>query len=240
WRMVWGGTLEILLVIAAADVLIKNEAERGRKLAGAGAALVCCWLLLGLFLIKADTLRNKFAAGTLARYARFSAEQTDNTRLVAGSVIAGDQTFCDYSAITRNQHPLSGYAATMSLWLDDANWETRMALNQYLSGANYDTFRTWAHNFSVSYQWGPWSVGIRPRSDLFAGLMIAYARVASDPSGLITHYRVRYVAIAAGQRPPAYLEAHWKPLPSGPSWQLWERPAAATIPGFTLESGAIR
>ena len=79
----------------------------------------------------------------MADYAQYRADRRGGrvrTPLAPNSVIAGDPRFVQFATILEDQRPLSGYAARLSPYVDDASWDERIALNAYLLGLGVSGF----------------------------------------------------------------------------------------------------
>lgn len=69
--------------------------------------------------------------------------------LMPRSVVAGSEQFCELACIAENQRQLSGWAVSISMALDNSNWELRIVLNSFLMGvARADFVRDASENIS--------------------------------------------------------------------------------------------
>ena len=149
--------------------------------------------------------------------------------MAAGSTIAGDEGFCELAAVAENLRVLGGEAVPRSMMVDDAQWETRVALNAFLIGMDRAAFEREARSDAANWLWED----ARRRAAAITGFMRIYDEISRDPDRFIQEFDVRYVAVAAEGPQISYLRAGWTPLEAGPYWRIWERPKkAASGPDF--------
>ena len=226
WRMVWGPVVEVVVVAAAVELL--RAASRWTLLQLRVRALfVSVLFFLGApYLVALDTAENFFARQTATAFGEFSsATRSGLPPLAAGSVIGGDEAFCEFTVITEAQRPLSGYAVEISPWVSNAEWERRIAANAYLGGADRESFAKLAQQFSLKFPWGPWAVNPARRPELFKALMSQYDEVARSPVTVLDRFGVRYVALKRGQMLATSLRNEFRPLWNAGDVHIWERTA---------------
>jgi hypothetical protein len=139
--------------------------------------------------------------------------------LSVNAVIAGDEEFCDLASIVSGVRPLAGYAAFLSLGIDDREWESREALNAYLEGLTDQDFQGRARAIGANYSWGQ-SADPLMGAKVEVEMMREFATVNRDPQPGIKAYGVRYVALPTSRRDPDYLKRGWTLLEAGPYWRI--------------------
>jgi hypothetical protein len=142
--------------------------------------------------------------------------------LPVNSVIAGDEEFCDLASIATGVRPLAGYAAFLSLGVDDQEWESREALNAHIEGLSEREFRSKARDARRPYGWGE-SADRQRAAMAEAGMMQEFARMEGDPRPWIKAFGVSYVAIQATEPDPDYLKRGWSLIEAGPYWRIWRK-----------------
>jgi hypothetical protein len=222
WRMIWGPMTELLIIIAAMD-LLKSKLNRAAAFRWIGGGVTALFLVSALYLQRIETLKTDEAQRTIKAYRQFEAAEVNVRALVPGSVIAGTGPLCEFAIIASDTRPLFTYVAGESLWMNDHEWTTRNALNGYLAGLDRTAFHDYAHDFAERYGWGPWSVNDSQKVMLQNQLDDLYDSVARDPASYLQRFGVRYVLLPADLDPPAYLAKGWTRVASGPGAQIWER-----------------
>jgi hypothetical protein len=226
WRMVWGPVTELIVIVAAVDLIRANlvASERLRRLTVGATSL---FLVSALYLQGIETLKTDEAQRTIEAYQQFEPAEANLRSLAPDSVVAGRPQLCDLAIIASNTRPLFSYVVGESLWLNDREWTTRNALNAYLEGLDQSTFHDYAREFAAHYGWGPWSLDDRQQQDLQNELDSLYDSVVKNPATYLKQFGVRYVILPANRNPPAYLAQGWRRLADGPGAQIWERSPGA-------------
>jgi hypothetical protein len=140
--------------------------------------------------------------------------------LATNSMIAGDARFCDLAGVGENQRVLSDGFLLISMALDNANWRSRFALNEFLKGTT-DRLE-FAKKANDEAEGGLWTTVTVP-PELIPPFMLVWDEIVHDPDRFLDTYQVRYVALPIDQPVPAYLHKGWTLLQPGPYWRLWER-----------------
>ena len=224
WRYVWGSGLSMLVLVMAVQ-LSRDRFLRGSR--WTAVTIVSAVLLIeiaggtALRVIEVDrSLNGKLV---LNGYRDFESQGLKvPQKLAVNAVVAGDEEFCDLASIASDVRPLAGYAAFLSLVIDDQEWESREALNAHLEGLSMQDFQSEASDARRSYGWGE---SADPQKGLLveAGMMQEFARMESDFRPEIKAFGVSYVAIKATRPDPAYLKRGWSLMETGPYWRIWRR-----------------
>jgi hypothetical protein len=216
WDWFWQPTLALVLTVVVVDEL-RIRWRRQSILAYAFAALVALYFVGGLYLTVEAATRTPLSSKMVASFARYRAQRMTLTAppLRPGSMIAGDEDFCDLSVIAEDQRALGGFALSRSLSLDDAGWRSRMALNAYLLGMTPTEFR---QRILDEEYWGPLP-DISPAT--MAAFEREYAEVSRNPANVLDTYHVRYLVLPMGRLPPSSVRSRWTLYQSGPYWDLW-------------------
>jgi hypothetical protein len=128
------------------------------------------------------------------------------------SVIAGDPNFVDIAAIAERQRPLAGRFLAVDMAMDDEQRRIRFVLDQYLSGIDHDNFAVLLNSYS--------SFITREQHPVYLRM---FDEISRDSEKYLDDLKVRYLAISASQRAPAFLSHGWELMQPGPYWQIWER-----------------
>ena len=218
WDWFWQPILAIVLTAVVIDA-IRGKPQSPRVAICAGWVLVAVYFAGGLYLTVQAATRTPISSVMLVSFSHYQTQRMTPHAppLVAGSIIAGAEDFCDLSVIDEGQRALDGFALSRSFSLDDAGWRARMALNAYLRGLSPAQFKR--HVLNQEY-WGPLPA-ISPAT--VAAFMLEYAAVARDPASLIDAYRVRYLALPTSRPPPPCGSIRWTLIQSGPYWDLWQK-----------------
>jgi hypothetical protein len=149
--------------------------------------------------------------------------------LSVGAVVAGDEEFCALASIVSGTIPLAGYAAFLSLGLNDQEWEAREALNGHLEGLSEQAFHKQAIHLARGYGWGE---SANPQKSLMveAGMMREFRKMGNPYEVETEASGVRYVALQTGQPDPEYLKHGWTLVEAGPSWRVWTKSGALPKP----------
>jgi hypothetical protein len=212
-------------ILATAVLLVAGTRVGGKYIRGRRIMIVMVSAALLVYVLSAVHLASVFAqmnwtTGVPRDFLNYRQQRmrTAVTTLAPGSLIAGDEVFCDLMTVVENQRALADPYLASSLALDDAAWEAREALNAVLQGTQAPEFREQARELTQ----GLWSMQ-KQRDAALVELLGLYDRFSRDPSASADSFGVRYVSIAVGPQVPAYLARGWTMLQPGPFWQVWER-----------------
>jgi len=225
WGFVWGPLTSLLAVILAAEAA-RGLLSGSRRVAGALVGLLAIHMGVGLWLRGVEATRTREPVEILADYARYQADRREGggKPLVLNSVIAGDQRCVHFATILEDQRPLTGYAATLSPYVDNTSWNERIALNAYLLGLGVADFEAEQRRDLGGGHWGPWSRDPAERHALLAKRMAAFRTILGDSRPALKRYGVGYVALPAGRELPAAVRPGWGKVRSGNTWDLFASP----------------
>jgi hypothetical protein len=176
-------------------------------------------LISGIYLLAIDVTRTRFGVRQRDDFIRYGAQRMvpGVPPLIPRSVVAGSESFAEIAGVAENQRMLSGWTIAASPALDDSSWESRVALNAILMGdqpADFDQLIS-----EVVFEF--WF--LEPiQSQLREGFLRQFEEMTRDPDQAIRALEVRYVALPAGQPPTPYVTSRFRPLQSGPYWQIWQ------------------
>jgi hypothetical protein len=229
WVYVWGPMTSWLLVL-----IVAGAGAEGRQMPVAGRfaavlpALALVHLGAGLWLRGVEATRTRESVARTNDSLRYRADRraAGAIALVPGAVVAGDPTFVDFAAILDDQRPLSGYAAQVSPYVDDASWNDRSALNAYLLGQSAADFEA-AQRTALEHGWGPWPDDPARRAAMLSARMAAFRRVERAPHAELARFHVRSIATPARSRLPAALRDDWTAVARGTSWTVWTSAVSA-------------
>jgi hypothetical protein len=238
WIFSYGIMQALLLVVLALGAV---EARGGWTPARLRAlwTLAAVMMATGLGLRAVEATRSAEALKLTTVLERYRAQRLapDAPRLEALAIVAGDVDFVEFAAIAEHTLPFYGYIIDLSPTIKDAEWDERIALHGYLLGQDRPGFERAQRLFfegdgkgHKAGVWGPWARDKGAREAKIRARLAAYERVAADPRTYLDRYRVRYLALAAGQGPPPP-RSGWERLQDGPTWALWARRVAETSPG---------
>ncbi|MBX6311807.1 MAG: hypothetical protein IRY99_02635 [Isosphaeraceae bacterium] len=222
WIYVYGPCLSLLLALLVAGEFLRADLPR--------PALAALWLLGavhladGFWLRAQEALRTRQTREILADFACYRQQRLGGPteRLAPNAVLAGAPEFLELGAILEDQRPLDHYCLLLSPSIDDAEWDRRVALNDYLRGFDRADFAR-CQEATLSKGWGPWVRDVALRAKRLAARLSAFDAIRAHPAAALEEFAVRYVALPANQPPPEYLREGWRRLQGGPSWQVWER-----------------
>jgi hypothetical protein len=184
------------------------------------AAFTIVYLMSAIYLNAIEVTRTRFGNQQLGDFVKYNSQRMARgvVPLVPRSVVAGSEHFLELAGIAENQRQLSGWIVPVSMSLDNSSWETRTALNAFLSGeTRADFVRDTADN--VGEYWF-----LEPiQSQLIDGFMRQFDQVARAPDKALRTLDVHYVALPAGQQPPPCVASGFDLLQPGPYWQIWQR-----------------
>ncbi|HEV3167954.1 MAG TPA: hypothetical protein VGZ22_28390 [Isosphaeraceae bacterium] len=225
WQWYVSGPMLCLLLVLLAAGLALDRVRWPRAVVAGLLVLLGVHLAIGFAVRASEATQNRMCVEILDDYARYRAQRLGPSaaRLEPNVVLAGDPRFLELAAALENERPLDHYASLFSPSTRDDEWYMRMALNGYLRGLSRPAFEDEQQRDLAGAVWGPWSRDPARRAESLAERLAAYDRVAADPPAALAHFRVRYVALPAGQGgTPSHLENDWVRLESGGSWDLWE------------------
>ncbi|MFO0954445.1 MAG: hypothetical protein U0835_25460 [Isosphaeraceae bacterium] len=217
--------------LVAAD-LVAARAPRVRGLAAVAWALLALHVASGFWLRGLTGL--EFARGNRETVREYSAQRFGPGRpsFRPRSVIAGDRRFIQFAQVLENQRALFSPGLCFSPHTDNRTWDERIALNAFLGGQSRAEFEQWQDaaerrlvfdEYTFVGHKGPWGRDPALGRERVESRLAFYDRCARSTEEAVRRYNVRYVALAAGTPPPAYLSRGWKPLQAGSSWSIWER-----------------
>jgi hypothetical protein len=227
WRFVWGTALTMLVLLMAAQFLIDGLRMSNSVLAVVISAALIIETAAGLTLRTIEVERSVNTKRVLDRFMRFVPQAPPKlvALLPAGSVIAGDEDFYELASIVTGARPLAGYAAFLSLELNDRQWETREALNAHLKGLSEAQFRREAQSAARLYGWRQ-SAGEPQPLMVEAAMMREFVRTEQVLQPETERLDVGYIALRPGHQGLAYLAHGWSLIQAGPYWQIWKREQA--------------
>src|SRR5271154_3539263 len=119
------------------------------------SALVILYFTSAIYLNAIDVTRTYFGTRQLEDFVKYSTQRMaqDVAPLVARSVIAGSQNFCELAAVAENQRQLGGWILPLSVAMDNSGWESRAALEAYLTGVDRADFARAASDEVKSNYW---------------------------------------------------------------------------------------
>lgn len=208
--------LALIVIATVAEPLIPRRPIYGIAFSG----LVIIYFTSAIYLNAIDVTRTRFGTRQLEDFVRYSTQRMAPgvAPLVPRSVIAGSQSFCELAAVADNQRQLGGWMLPLSVAMDNSGWESRVAVDAYLTGVvRADFARTAADDVTANY-W--FSKSIQPQ--LIEGFTRRFDEVTRDPDKFIRALEVRYVALPANQPAPAYVASKFRLIQPGPYWQIWQ------------------
>jgi hypothetical protein len=217
WQWLWPPFRTILLVIVLTPFWRSFLRRRAILCAASVAMLVYIGFAPKIFWTISDPqLRDA--------YIKYQAQrmQTRNDLLAPGSMIAGEETFCELAAVAEDQRALASEFLASSLAVDDASWVAREALSAVLRGSSRARFADLAPALTQFL----WSTQQRRDAET-SELLRSFDEFSRDPTAAADSWKVRYVAIPTAEPPPAYLRSGWNILEAGPYWQIWQRNVAS-------------
>jgi hypothetical protein len=225
WNYVLGPCLALLCVLLVTGCL-SARLWCPRPVAFLLWALLGLDVLGGLWLRAAETTRfgEPLRIGEAVRQYLAQRPPGAAVPLAANTVVAGDRFFVDVAVTQEDLRPLYEYTVDLSAAVDNADWDTRVALNDYLRGLDRACFRAEQTAWLDQTHWGPWAPGrsAAARQERLAGRLAAWEAVTADPGPLLERFHVRYLALPAGARVD-HLGGEWVRRETGPTWQVWER-----------------
>ena len=162
WLYVWGPCGSLLLLVLI--VLLLPRRRPYAQLALGGLVIVCLAdAALGLALRAAESLQAKAGLELVTACHEYQLQRIDSgvDRLAPNCMAAGDFQFTNFASILENQRPLDNYWVFLSPHVTDAEWDQRVALNDYLLGWDRTAFEA-AQRAAFQLRageggWGPWT-----------------------------------------------------------------------------------
>jgi len=193
--VVWGGTILLILHVAAAFWLRGVEATRSRE--------------------------SKEIAEV---YGRFRSQRMTGNAVPfsQGLAVAGDHGFLEIAAVAESMRPLDHYAVLLSPGVSNQEWDTRIALNALLSGQRREAFVAGQHS-SLRSGWGIWTRSQALFEKRLGQRIAAYDSVATRVHQTAVQLGVGYVALPVGVETPSSLLVDWNIVEDGPYWRIWRR-----------------
>jgi hypothetical protein len=224
WRGIWGTSLSMLVFVMAAELLHGTVRVSRSSMTIAISGLLLIEVITGATLRTVEVSRSINGKVVFDGYRTFVSQPLPAASgwLPVGAIVGGDEEFCDLSSIVRGTRPLAGYAAFLSLSLNDHQWETREALNAHLEGLSEQDFRKRAKSYARSYGWGQSADPQKSRA-VEAGMMREFMTMEDAPTLEKEATGVCYVALQAGDSEPAYLGHGWRLVEAEPYWRIWTR-----------------
>lgn len=223
WNYCYGPVLSLLVILIFIDITSLIQLWK-KPLMVAGIALTSLYLTTGFWLRSVEVTQTKESVELTNNYHKYSKQRINqsNVRLEPRSVIAGDQEFVEFAVLTENQRPLSGYTVNLSPAVDNAEWDARITLNDYLQGINRSTFITKQEADLKTTRWGPWVRDAKKLEERFQSRKKYYDEIVANPVKAFKKFQVRYVALSKNTQPPQYLNNGWKLIQDGQDWRIWE------------------
>ncbi len=225
---VWGLGLSILFGLLAAETLLPAVSRSPWTQRGI-LALCGLHILTGVGFRALEATRSQQMLeiqNHLARY-REQRRAASVPPLAPNAVVAGAAEFVDFAVVLENVRPLER-TAFLSANIRNAEWDARVALNSFLEGRDRAAFAVEQEMFFNQVVTGPWVRDPAKKSERLASRHAAFDAVIANPNEAMNHFGVRYVALPVGGTRPAYLASRWRPLQTGPHWEVWERVVRST------------
>jgi hypothetical protein len=213
--------MRLALVLIVALSIVSSRFRWRPFVAAICWAAVMLYFAGGVYLAAISVTRTWSGVEEVRNYTRYRSQRLAAAvkPLVAGATVAGDDGFCELAAVAEDQWVLSGAAVPISMAAGDDQWESRAALNAYLTGTDRVEFER-AERIAVENSF--WETPER-EDRIIAAFMRKYDEVVQAPDRFIARFGVRYVALAADKAQMAYLREGWTMFQRGPYWQIWER-----------------
>ncbi|HEY8280323.1 MAG TPA: hypothetical protein VIH99_11910 [Bdellovibrionota bacterium] len=216
WAYHWGPALSLLLAVMAGQWLASQRFSLSTP------KRYAIYAFFALHVAGAFTLRHL----EITRSAD-SVDLNSDLRAILGEGplmisshegIAGDRNLVELFSIQYNLRPLSGYIATLSPNITDAEWHRRVALNAVVSGFSAERFVASQAMEIEQWVWGPWARSPNGRTELFDARMNAFKEVKGNLQDSIRKRAVYYVVVRSGSSSrPLGRKIH-----AGPGYDLYE------------------
>ncbi|HEY6298692.1 MAG TPA: hypothetical protein VIW95_03525 [Candidatus Binatus sp.] len=213
----WPVRLVLILIVIA--TVAEPWIPRRPKYVIALSTFVLLYLLGAIYLNAIEVTRTRFGNQQLDDFVRYRTQRMAPgvAPLIPRSIVAGSEHFCELAGVAENQRMLSGWIVPTSTTLDNSSWETRTALNAFLSGdTRADFVRDTAENVGDYWFLEP----IQPK--LREGFIREFDDVTRDPDKAIRVLEVRYVALPTDKSPTPYITSRFRLLQPGLYWQIWQ------------------
>jgi hypothetical protein len=234
WHWIFSyGTMQTLLLVVLALGAVESHGGWTPSRLGALWAVAVTMMATGLWLRGIEVTQTRSARELTAEYNRYERQRLipDAPRMEPRAIVGGDVDFVEFAAVAENIRPLQDYLVDLSPLITDSEWDERIAFNGYLLGQDRSAFeraqRLYFEGDGKEHKaavWGPWARDTTVREAKIRARLAAYDRVAAEPGKSLDRYRVRYLALPAGQAPPPP-RSGWERLQDGPTWALWARRA---------------
>jgi hypothetical protein len=212
----WPIRLILLSIVSAA--FAERYIPRRPLYVMAFSAFAILYLASAIYLSMIDVTRTSFSNRQRQDFVRYRTQRMapGAARLAPRSVIAGAENFGALAVVGEDQRMLAGWSLPLSVAVNDATWESRVALNAFLTGVQHSEFARMTSEDVLEY----WFLPIQPQ--LKAGFKLKFDEATRDPDKFIRAFGVRYVALPSDQPPPAYVASRFRLLQPGPYWQIWQ------------------
>ncbi len=230
WLYLWAPCCSLLLLLMVVALLPRHGPKA--RLALAGLMVLCLAdAFIGLSLRVAESLQAKAGLVLVKNCYEYQVQRIESgaPRFVPNSTVAGEHQFINFASILENQRPLDNYWVFLSPQVTDAEWDERIALNNYLLDRNRATFEA-DQREGLKLRlggWGPWTRDASDGERRVVNRLAAFDGAVRDPESALNRFGVRYLGLRAGESPPSYLARQkWTRVQAGPFWQIWERSAS--------------
>jgi hypothetical protein len=220
--------IRLILVLIVLATLVQSRISRRSWYGLAFASFTMLYFICAIYLNAIEVTRTRFGIRQREDFLRYRSQRMTPgvVSLIPQSVLAGSEYFGELAGVAENQRQLYGWSVPISVSLDNADWQSRGALNAYLMGVGRaDFIRQTEDQLSLSWFFDP------IRSQLIEGFTRQFDAVTRDPDHFVHVLDVRYVALPADQPPPAYVKSCFRILQPGPYWQIWQLEPRAAIQG---------
>src|SRR5208282_6069032 len=223
YMMAWGPALWILIVLIVWAELQERPALRPWA-PRALAAAVTFAVGTGIWMRTVEATRTWESVDLTSNYLKFRSQEkaAQDHSLQAGTVIGGDSEYVNLSAIEEGLIPLSGYWVEDSAYVDNSDWDRRVAIDGYLRGLARDAFIEEQSRILEKTRRG-WASSQAEKQRRLLNREAFFDQAVADPQTAIDYYHVNYVALRPGESPPQYIRVKWSILEAGPYWQVWAR-----------------
>lgn len=223
WFYCYGPVLSLLVILIIIEITSLIQLWKQPLIFG-GISLISLYLTTGFWLRSVEVTQTKQSVELTTNYHKYSDQRFNqlNVSLEPRAVIAGDQQFVEFAVITDNQRPLSGYTVNLSPAVDNAEWDARIALNDYLQGINRSKFIAKQEADLKLTSWGPWVRDAKKLNERIKSRQKYYDEIVSNPVTVFKKFQIKYVALTKNTPQPQYLNSGWKLLQDGQYWQIWE------------------
>jgi hypothetical protein len=222
WRFVWGASLSILALAMVVQFFQQSFRVSRWAIAMVAVSVLLVELTAGIILRAIEGASSVNQQLVLDKYKKLELQGRKGRELLPlNAVVAGDEAFCDMASIVSGVRPLAGYAAFLSLEIDNREWAAREALNAHLQGLSEQEFRSKAHEAGTRYGWG--ESADKQAADRIESTMMREFAATSDPRSALNKFDVSYVAIPTARPDPDYLKPGWTLIEAGPSWRIFQK-----------------